>query len=134
MKQAALILPLAALALAGPAVAGSRVPPEAQLAKLLEGRVAGRPVDCINPQAHTESQIIEGTAIVYGSGRTVYVQRPTNADLLHRNDVLVTELHGSGQLCSIDIVRLHDNSGGWYHGFVGLTKFVPYTRERVATR
>jgi hypothetical protein len=31
-------------------------------------------------------------------------------------------------------VRLHDRSGGWYRGFVGLNQFVPYTRERTALR
>jgi hypothetical protein len=41
--------------------------------------------------------------------------------------VLVSDIHGS-QICSIDIVRLHDRSGGWYRGFVGLEQFVPYRR------
>jgi hypothetical protein len=128
MKQATLILPLAALALATPALAGPAPSPEARLAKLLEGRVAGKPVDCIDPRVNSSTQVIEKTAIVYGSGHTIYVQRPTNAEVLSRDDVLVTDLRGSGQLCTVDVVRLHDRTGGWYRGFVNLTKFVPYTR------
>jgi len=84
--------------------------------------------------ARPSSGIVDGTAIVYGSGRTVYVQRPDNARSLRSDDMLVTTLRGSSQLCSIDVVHLHDRSGGWNRGFVGLNKFVPYTREHVAAR
>ena len=74
------------------------------------------------------STVIDKTAIVYDSGRTVYVQRPkVGADSLDDDDVLVTELHSS-QLCSIDTVQLHDRNGHFWRGFVGLDKFVPYTR------
>jgi hypothetical protein len=137
MKKPALILPLAALglAIASPALAAPRLTGEAQLSKILAGRVAGKPVNCIDPRFNSQTQIVDKTAIVYGWGRTVYVQRPDNADALDDDDVLVTTLHGgTGQLCSIDIVRLHDRSGGWYRGFVGLKQFVPYTRERTALR
>jgi hypothetical protein len=135
MKKAALFLSLAALAAAvAPAAARPSLSPEAELAKLLEGRVAGAPVDCINPHFNTNTRIIDKTAIVYGSGRTIYVQRPVNARALDSNDMLVTNLTGSGQLCRIDTVHLHDRTGGWYRGFVGLNQFVPYTRPRVAAR
>ncbi len=40
---------------------------------------------------------------------------------------MVTRLHTS-QLCRLDTVRLHDRTGFWYSGFVGLEDFVPYTR------
>ena len=105
-----------------------------QLAKALAGRVAGKPVSCIDPRLNSETQIIDKTAILYGSGRTIYVQRPDNASALDDDDILVTELRGSGQLCDIDVVKLHDRSGGWYRGFVGLRKFVPYTRAQTAAR
>ena len=136
MKKAALVLPLAALAvLAVPAHAAPRLSPQAQLDKIIAGRVAGKPVDCIDPRFNTDTRIIDRTAIVYGSGRTVYLQVPDNARALRDDDVLVTHIRGgSGQLCSIDTVRLHDRSGGWYRGYVGLNKFIPYTRAGVAAR
>ena len=137
MKQAALSLSLAALAAAGlaaPVLAEPRPSPDAQLAKALAGRVPGKPVDCIDPRTNSNTQIIGRTAIVYGSGRTIYLQRPDNARSLQSDDVLVTNLRGSGMLCRLDIVHLHDQTSGFNHGFVGLNAFVPYTRERVAGR
>ena len=134
MNKATLLLAAAATLLAAPAMAAPQLTGEARLAEILKGRVAGKPVDCIDPRINSDTRIVDRTAIVYGSGRTVYLQVPDNASSLRRDDVLVTHLHGTGQLCSIDIVRLHDSSGGWNRGFVGLNKFVPYTRVNVAGR
>jgi len=118
-----------ALLLAGTAAnARTHLTGEQQLAKLLEGRVAGKPVDCITMSNVDSSTVIDKTAIVYDTGRTVYVQRPkVGAESLDDDDILVTELHSS-QLCSIDTVQLHDRNGHFWRGFVGLDKFVPYTR------
>ena len=127
MRNIALALAAAAL-LAGPALqAKERLTGEQQLAKLLEGRVAGEPVSCIPLHRTSNSRIIDRTAIVYDSGRTIYVNRPRHPDSLDSDDVMVTRLHTS-QLCRLDTVRLHDRSGFWYSGFVGLEDFVPYTR------
>ncbi|HEY6870401.1 MAG TPA: hypothetical protein VI199_11665 [Novosphingobium sp.] len=133
MKKVVLFLTLAA-GLVAPAMAAPRLTPAQQLAKALEGRVAGKPVSCIDPRVNSSTQIIDKTAILYGSGRTIYLQKPENASALDDDDILVTELRGSGQLCDIDVVKLHDRAGGWYRGFVGLNKFVPYTRVQTATR
>jgi hypothetical protein len=118
-----------ALMLAGTAAdARPRLTGEEQLAKLLEGRVAGKPVNCISLPNIQSSNVIDKTAIVYGSGSTIYVQRPrTGASSLDSNDILVTHLTTS-QLCSIDTVQLRDRNGGFWRGFVGLDKFVPYTK------
>jgi len=133
MNKAIVLLAAGASLLATPVLAAPRLSPEARLDKILAGRVAGKPVDCIDPRFNSDTQIIDRTAIVYGSGRTVYVQRPDNARDLRNGDVLVTTLRGSSQLCSIDTVHLHDPSG-WNRGFLALNKFVPYTRAAVATR
>ena len=127
MRKIAIALAAAAL-LAGPALqAKERLTGEQQLAKLLEGRVAGEPVSCIPLHRASNSRIIDRTAIVYDSGRTIYVNRPRHPDSLDSDDVMVTRLHTS-QLCRLDTVRLHDRSGFWFSGFVGLEDFVPYTR------
>ena len=101
---------------------------EAKLAKLLEGRVAGEPQDCVYLPRIRGSRIIDRTAIVYDAGSTIYVNRPdSGASTLDDDDIMVTDVHGSS-LCRIDIVRLHDRSSFFYDGFVGLGDFVPYTK------
>lgn len=132
MRKAALILAAAAAVLAGPALqAKPRETGEEKLARLLEGRVAGEPASCINLTTARESRVIDKTAIVFDQGRTIWVNRPRHAEALDSDDILVTEIHGS-QLCRMDTVRLHDRSGYWFSGFVGLQDFVPY--RKVAAR
>ena len=121
-------LAVGATAISADALAKPRLSGEERLAKRLEGRVAGTPVDCISMPQISSSQIYDKTAIVYDAGRTLYVQRPkVGAESLDDDDVLVTKLTSS-QLCSIDTIQLHDRSGGFWRGFVGLDKFVPYTK------
>ncbi len=129
MKRIALSLAaIAGLALtAGPAVAGERLTGEARLAKLLEGRVAGKPKSCINTFSNRNSRVIDETALVYGSGRTIWVNVPRNAEDLDDSDALVIRMHGS-QLCRQDIVTTIDTASGFYTGNVFLGDFVPYTR------
>lgn len=106
--------------------------PEIKLAKMLEGRVAGKPVNCISLSMTGSSQIIEGKAIVYRSGNTLYVNKPRGgADQLDDNSILVTNTFGS-QLCSIDMVRLIDRASFFPRGFLTLGEFVPYTKPKKA--
>ncbi len=124
-----LVAAAGALMLAGTAAdARPRLTGEEQLAKLLNGRVAGKPVNCIRLSNVQSSSVIDKTAIVYGSGSTLYVQRPkSGAESLDSNDILITLLNTS-QLCSIDTVQLRDRNGLFWRGFVALDQFVPYTR------
>jgi hypothetical protein len=124
---------LTAVAISSPAGAGPRHSPEVQLQKLLEGRVPGRPTDCINLRSVSSSQIIDRTAIVYRVGGTLYVNQPhSGASSLRRDDFLLTRTHSS-QLCSIDLVRLLDHGSHFPRGFVGLGKFVPYSRAKLTS-
>lgn len=106
---------------------------EEKLAKLLDGREAGTPVNCI-PFARAQSAtIIDNTAIVYRVGSTMYVNRPSNADRLDSDDIMVTRTSMS-QLCSMETVHLHDRSfGSMWNGFVGLREFVPYKKVPTAS-
>ena len=121
-----------ALSLSVAVDAKPRVSGEEKLAKLLEGRVAGEPTDCIYLPRVRSSRIISDTAIVYDAGSIIYVNRPRGgANGLDDDDVMVTEFHGGGSsLCSIDVVRLHDRSTLFYNGFVSLGDFVPYRKVR----
>lgn len=123
---------LAAVAVA-PAAAKDR-DPEAELARALQGRVAGDPVDCIDTYRIRSSRIIDDTAILYDAGSVIYVNRPrAGAESLDRWDTLVTRLH-EPRLCSIDTVRLLDSSTRFETGVVFLGEFVPYRRVEAANR
>jgi len=116
--------------IAAPAVAAPRDTPEVQLQKLLAGRTAGAPVDCISLFPSNSSQIIKGKAIVYHVGSKLYVNEPrSGAESLDDDDILVTKVFGS-QLCSIDTVNLVDRSSRFQRGFVILGKFVPWTKPK----
>lgn len=105
---------------------------EQKLTKALEGRVAGEPVNCINLRNIRSSRIIDGTAIIYEVGNTLYVNRPpSGASFLRTNDALVTQTSLS-QLCSVDIVRLFDTAARFPRGSVGLGQFVPYKKIKPA--
>ena len=130
---AAVLAAATVLSLSVAADARPRISPEAKLAKLLDGRVAGKPQDCIFLPSIRGSRIIDNTAIVYEAGRTLWVNRPrSGAESLDDDDILVTNLHGSS-LCSIDIVELRDRYGYFYNGFIGLGEFVPYRKVAAAS-
>jgi hypothetical protein len=125
----------AAATLAAPAAfAKDTRTPEQRLEKLLEGRVAGTPQDCIDLAATNSSQVIDKTAIVYRVGNTLWVNRPRGgADQLSEDDILVTKTTSS-RLCSIDTVELHDRTSHMYSGFVSLGEFVPYRKVKAAAQ
>jgi hypothetical protein len=103
---------------------------EEKLQELLKDRVAGKPVSCLSLPALRDSQIIDGTAIVYRSGSKLYVNRPrSDAKWLNSDDILLTRTSG-GDLCSIDTVYLLDRDTHFTRGFVTLGDFVPYERVR----
>lgn len=106
---------------------------EAQIARALNGRVAGKPTDCIFQYDIRTSRIIDRTAILYEMNNgTIYLNRPTSgASFLDSADALVTDTHTS-QLCGIDIVRLYDTVSRIERGSIGLGPFVPYTKLRKA--
>jgi len=127
-KIALSLAALAGLALtAGPAVARERLTGDEKLAKLLEGRVAGKPQSCINTRVNNDSQVIDRTALIYGRGRTIWVNVPTNARDLDDGDALLIRQFGSN-LCRQDIVSTIDTSSHMYTGNLFLTDFVPYTK------
>ncbi|GMV31463.1 MAG: hypothetical protein AMXMBFR59_35880 [Rhodanobacteraceae bacterium] len=126
--SAALCITLLAVATGVPA---ERLSPDEQLAKAIEGRVAGAPVKCIRLRDIRSTRVIDRTAIIYDTlGPTIYVNRPTaGAAFLHDDSILVTDTHSS-ELCSIDIVKLMDPGSKMLTGSVGLGEFVPYTKPR----
>lgn len=132
MRVPYLILGAALIGAAMPVVAAQRdnKAGEAALAKAIAGRIAGKPVSCLNQPTVRSSQVIDGTAIVYEVGSTLYVNRPRiGAESLDNDDILVSRTTGS-QLCSLDSIRLLDNASRIERGFVTLGDFVPYTKQK----
>lgn len=129
---AATIALAAGLAVAPATYAKPKLTGEAKLDKMLEGRVAGKPVNCIPLGTTSDTTVIDKTAIVYRVGSTLYVNRPSNADQLSDNDIMVTRTSMS-QLCRLDTVQLHDRGSRIWSGFVGLQDFVPYKRVNTAS-
>ena len=122
---------LAGLAvISAPAVAGPRMDPEARLARAVEGRVPGEPVDCISLNTVRSSRMIDDTAIVFDAGHTIYVNRPrSGAEVLSSDDTLVTRTH-SNRLCSIDRAEVLDGSTYRVRQPIFLGEFIPYRRVR----
>lgn len=132
MRTIAIALATAAALVAAPALhAKPKLSGEQRLARILEGREAGEPVDCIPLHATRDTTVVDRTAIVYDAGSTIYVNRPVHARDLDDDDVMVVELHGS-QLCKLDTVRMRDRSNFFFTGFVGLEQFVPYRKVAAA--
>ena len=101
---------------------------EEELAKLLEGRVAGEPQRCIRSRPSDRVTIIDETAIVYGRGRTIYVQRTRNPDRIDDRDALVSRRFNASQVCRLDMFNTVDPFNGFYTGAVFFEDFIPYTR------
>lgn len=120
---------LASLAFAGAVSASARDPArgEAELAEMLEGRVAGEPVKCLSESQRDSLEIVGGAAIVFRDGNTLWVNRPQGAQLLSRGDLPVFHQFGS-QLCRLDTVELRDRLGGISGPRLALDDFVPYTK------
>ena len=130
MKRFIALAAAASVLALAPAQAGPRLTPEQRLAKQLEGRVAGEPVDCINLRSIRSSRIIDDTAIVYEVGNTIYVNRPRSGqESLDSWDTMVTRTFGN-QLCSIDTIKLVDPGSRMLSGIVFLGDFVPYKKVR----
>lgn len=123
------VVVIAALAAASSALANPAG--EARLAQRLEGRTAGKPVDCIRLRDVRSSEVIDGVAIVYEMpGGRLLVNRPrSGASSLRQSDILLTRTV-SGELCAPDAVELVDPLSYFPRGFVSLGAFVPYTKPQ----
>ena len=130
MRKSVTLMLGAILVATVPAAAAEKLAPEAQLARAVEGRVAGQAVDCINLRPSGSHQIVEDSAIIYRTGSTLYVNRPrSGAQSLNQMDALLTRTFSS-QLCSGDVVEVVDPVSGTMRGLVFLGEFVPYKRVR----
>ena len=134
-KFAAIALPLS-LAAACSQVDSTPVPltekQSAVLMKELDGKVAGKPVNCISDfNAYNTIRVSDNILLYRVSGRLVYKNnlRSSCRGLSSDNDIIVSEQFG-GQKCRGDIIRLVDRTSGMPGGFCSLGEFVPYRAEK----
>jgi len=132
MKAIAMIAAGAALALTGTAAAasgsGTNAKGEARLARMLEGRTPGEPVSCIDTLRSNKMEVIDGVAVVYDAGKTIYVARPTDPRMLGASDALVIDRFSGSRLCVQEAMKTIDRYDHFHTGVVFLQSFVPYTR------
>ena len=134
MRALAIALAATALVAGGAAVSAKpKLTPEQRLEKLLEGRTAGKPTSCISQSDTRDLEILDGVALVYRSGTTLYVNKPRNPEDLDSDDILVIRPSGS-QLCRLDMVHTVDRMGHFTTGCINLGDFVPYRRVQQAAK
>jgi hypothetical protein len=96
----------------------------------LAGRVAGPPVDCINPTFTTDGPtVIDKQTILYGSGRTVYRVTPTGActNSLESFSTIINVVYG-GQICKNDRFRVLRPGETIPSPFCFYGRFTPFTK------
>lgn len=127
MKMQIAAVALAALAATAPVSASAKkLTGEEQLAKVLEGRVAGKPTDCVPPRPSAHLYVIDKTALIYDTGRTIYVNYTADPEVLDDDDILVVR-DPMPSLCRTTQITTRDRTGGFFTGPIFLTDFIPYT-------
>ena len=105
----------------------------ATLARELDGRVAGAPVNCIGNSASTRPMIIDSHTILYRDGGRVYrndVVGEGCARGLARGDIVVSQSLVGDAYCQGDLIHMRARTGGMLTGSCSLGSFTPYTRNR----
>ena len=99
----------------------------ADLARSLNGRIAGRPQDCLSRFAARDMRVIDDNAILYRDGTTTYLNEPPGGcpGLGRPGNAMVTR-SSSSELCRGEIIQIIDTSSGIFNGSCTLGEFVPY--------
>lgn len=135
LKLAAFALPLTLVAACGD-VDSTPVPltekQSALLTKELNGKVAGKPVNCINDYDTSNLIRISDNMLLYRvSGRLVYQNnlRYSCPGIARDTDIIVSEQFG-GQKCRGDVIRLVDRNNGMTGPVCSLGEFTPYRADK----
>ena len=106
----------------------------AVLIKQLDGKVAGKPVNCLSDFNTGNVIRVSDNILLYRiSSRLVYKNtlRSSCPGLARDDDIIVSEQFG-GQKCRGDIIRLVDRTSGITGGVCSLGEFTPYRAEKTA--
>jgi hypothetical protein len=125
MRIAAIWLAMAAAGCAAPPPLASGNAPIPEIA----GRTAGAPQRCVRLERHEPLRVAAPHALVYGRGRTVWLNPVPRCAALKATDTLVTEPLGT-QLCAGDVVRTFGPISRIAGPTCRLGEFIPYTLPR----
>jgi hypothetical protein len=106
---------------------------QAELTKLLAGKVAQRPISCLPHYRAGDMRVIDEDTIAFrdGASRTYVAHMNGGCGNLDRGSVaLVTRQYGSADLCTGDIARVVDTLNGFTVGSCSFGEFTPYVRPR----
>lgn len=130
MRNAILILLATAIGAGSAGVAlAKRDSPDIAFRKLLAGKTAGPPVDCIDTRRGTAQTSAYGDKLVYRfGGKLLYVSDTAGGcETVARGDILVTRQF-STQLCRGDIAQTVDRVARFPTGSCALGPFTPYRK------
>ena len=116
----------------GAGYSGSTAQSQVQLARELEGRIAGPPQRCLSGYRTTNMTVIDDSTLLYRDGRTTYLQRLRGScyGIGSGATTLVTKQFGTNQYCDGDIARSVDLRSGMTNGSCAFGPFIPYTKPR----
>jgi hypothetical protein len=104
------------------------VPPGADLAQTLAGRVAGPPQSCVSAQSVSNLRVIDSATLGYGSGSTIYVNRLGGAcPGLRELSTIIVDVQG-GRYCRGDHFRAVELTGGIPGPVCILGDWMPYRK------
>ena len=100
---------------------------QAELNKLVAGKIAGAPLTCLQHYRANDMVRIDDSTVAFKQGRRVYVNHLIGAcsNLDSNFYALVTRSNGIG-LCRGDIAHVQDVSTGAIVGSCAIGDFVPY--------
>lgn len=100
---------------------------QAELQKLIGGKVAGSPITCLPHYRADDMVRIDDSTIAFRQGSTVFVNHLNGecSNLKNSFYALVTKGNGMG-LCNGDIAQVRDVSHGTIVGACALGDFIPY--------
>jgi hypothetical protein len=95
----------------------------------LQGRIAGAPRHCV-PLTSNEALRSVGSGehvLLYGSGGTIWLNRPQQSCAIDPDDIIVTE-QATSSLCRGDLIRSVHRTSGIAGATCFLGDFIPYRR------
>ena len=137
LKLAALAVPLSLVAACSDVDSTPKPLTEKQsavLMKQLDGKVAGKPVNCLSDFNTGNVIRVSDNILLYRiSSRLVYKNtlRSSCPGLARDDDIIVSEQFG-GQKCRGDIIRLVDRTSGITGGVCSLGDFTPYRADKAS--
>lgn len=135
MKRLAFAI-AAALVAAGATAATEMAAPSPELAKAIEGRVAGTPTECVDSQRLLGPERVDQNHLIYrqNAGRLWVNTLRDRCQPLVGDNILVFDNQFGTQLCERDRFSVQGRNGGFSSAYCFLGKFTPYDKPEKPKR